>query len=832
MTEINIKLLDITSASDGDVLKYVAANGSVEYGAAPGAASINTHTVTVSGGVFYIDSTATPILSFEPGSTYKFDQSDASNASHPLRFSTVSDGTHNSGSEYTTNVTTSGTPGSSGAYTQIVISYSTPTLYYYCSNHSGMGSSSIVGNPDSAANDYSTYTTVTGLINTVQANVTALPDSAANDYSTYTTLSSLVDSTRATLEANDYATYTTVAGLINTVQANVTALPDSAANDYSTYTTLSGLINTVQSNVTALPDSAANDYATYTTLSNLIDGAQATLNANDYATYTTVTGLINTVQSNLTSVIGAAPTTLDTLAEIAAALENDANIAVTLTNAIGTVSANAATNATNIDKVQANLSVLPDSAANDYATYTTLSGLINTVQANVTALPDSAANDYSTYNTLSNLIDTVQDNVVATSNTTNNWVNSNDYSTYITVTANLYNTYTSLVSDINLVQGNVTSLTSTVDSADANLYNTYITVTGLIDTVQSNVTTNTNNINTVQSNLTAITSSDLNDVNTAGVSTGDFLLHDGVQFLPVNFATEVNTYADARISVASIQDLSDVDGIDTPANGDTLVFDGTDFGFVNFNSETNSLFDTRFATKSTTDLAEGTNLYFTDARAVSAVESANLNLGSNNITTTGKILYSNMYATEGDLPSATTYHGMFAHVHGTGKSYFAHGGNWIKLLDETNSTTDNLTEGSTNLYYTDARVNTHLNVSTATSNQVLSWSGSDYTWIDQSTGSSSTWSNVSSNVTAAAGDKLFVDTSANPITITLPASPAFGSEIRVIDIKGTSANNKITLDNNGNNIEGITDSLEVNINRAAFGLVFYDATEGWVFIEK
>ena len=32
------------------------------------------------------------------------------------------------------------------------------------------------------------------------------------------------------------------------------------------------------------------------------------------------------------------------------------------------------------------------------------------------------------------------------------------------------------------------------------------------------------------------------------------------------------------------------------------------------------------------------------------------------ITTTGKILYSNMYSTEGDLPNATTYHGMFAPV--------------------------------------------------------------------------------------------------------------------------------------------------------------------------
>ena len=82
---------------------------------------------------------------------------------------------------------------------------------------------------------------------------------------------------------------------------------------------------------------------------------------------------------------------------------------------------------------------------------------------------------------------------------------------------------------------------------------------------------------------------------------------------------------------------------------------------------------------------------------------ANLDGQSFNITTTGKILYSNVYATEGDLPSATTYHGMFAHVHATGKGYFAHGGNWIKLIDESSSDTDDLTEGSSNLYFTDAR---------------------------------------------------------------------------------------------------------------------------------
>ena len=53
--------------------------------------------------------------------------------------------------------------------------------------------------------------------------------------------------------------------------------------------------------------------------------------------------------------------------------------------------------------------------------------------------------------------------------------------------------------------------------------------------------------------------------------------------------------------------------------------------------------------------------------------------GSQDITTTGKVKFANVYSTEGDLPSASTYHGMFAHVHSTGLGYYAHGGSWIKL---------------------------------------------------------------------------------------------------------------------------------------------------------
>ena len=112
-----------------------------------GASSFTSYTVTVASGTnsygtgnkFYIDGSVSPTLSLTEGQIYRFDQSDNTNGTHPLRFSTTANGTHAGGSEYTTGVTTSGTPGSSGAYTQIEVASGAPTLYYYCTNHSGMG---------------------------------------------------------------------------------------------------------------------------------------------------------------------------------------------------------------------------------------------------------------------------------------------------------------------------------------------------------------------------------------------------------------------------------------------------------------------------------------------------------------------------------------------------------------------------------------------------------------------------------------------------------------------------------------------------------------------
>ena len=53
-----------------------------------------------------------------------------------------------------------------------------------------------------------------------------------------------------------------------------------------------------------------------------------------------------------------------------------------------------------------------------------------------------------------------------------------------------------------------------------------------------------------------------------------------------------------------------------------------------------------------------------------------------------KVQYTNVYTDFTNLPNATTYHGMFAHVHATGSAYFAHAGNWVKLANSSSFATD------------------------------------------------------------------------------------------------------------------------------------------------
>src|SRR5210317_182107 len=167
--------VNITSIADGNVLVWSSAQGRFNAGAAssgftagsdldqagadvqdvgyvghrsPDATVTQTLTVTVaaktsehyrfgqgSSNGYLIDGHEGPVLQLSPG-TYRFDQADSSNSGHPLLFYYDALKTR----AYTTNVTTAGTPGSSGAYTEILIEGATPTpLYYQCSSHDYMG---------------------------------------------------------------------------------------------------------------------------------------------------------------------------------------------------------------------------------------------------------------------------------------------------------------------------------------------------------------------------------------------------------------------------------------------------------------------------------------------------------------------------------------------------------------------------------------------------------------------------------------------------------------------------------------------------------------------
>jgi len=96
-------------------------------------------TVTVSGGNYLIDGTANQTITLVPSVTYRFDVSDSTNSSHPFRLATQVDGANSS--QFTTGVTVVGSK-----YVEVKLEQDAPsTLYYYCTNHSGMGGTINVG---------------------------------------------------------------------------------------------------------------------------------------------------------------------------------------------------------------------------------------------------------------------------------------------------------------------------------------------------------------------------------------------------------------------------------------------------------------------------------------------------------------------------------------------------------------------------------------------------------------------------------------------------------------------------------------------------------------
>ena len=289
------------------------------------------YAVTASGGNFLIDGEANATISFNPGIVYRFDLSDSSVSSHPFKLSTTEDGTHNSGSEYTTGKTSNGTQGSSGAYVEYTVNAATSDiLYYYCSSHSGMGGTVTVFGSSYGDADVQSYLSAgTGITlsgsGVIATTITQYADSDVQAYISAGTGIAINGSGEISTTITQYAdsdvqSYISAGSGIaingtGQISSTITQYADSDVQSYLSAgagITISGT-GQIASSITQYADS---DVASY-------------LTANSYATQSYVTTQVN-------NVIDSAPGALDTLNELAAALGDDANFSTTVTNSIAT----------------------------------------------------------------------------------------------------------------------------------------------------------------------------------------------------------------------------------------------------------------------------------------------------------------------------------------------------------------------------------------------------------------------------------------------------------------------------------------------------------------
>mgnify|MGYP001250855362 FL=1 len=95
-----------------------------------------------------------------------------------------------------------------------------------------------------------------------------------------------------------------------------------------------------------------------------------------------------------------------------------------------------------------------------------------------------------------------------------------------------------------------------------------------------------------------------------------------------------------------------------------------------------------------------------------------------------------------------------------------------------------------------------------------------------------TWEIKTSAFTAAASRGYFVDTSSAAITATLPSSAALGDTIRFVDHAAAFDTNNLTVARNSHKIQGAASDMTVATERAGFALVYVNAAQGWVLMEK
>ena len=285
-----------------DAVSTGSSNGSLDI-VADALEDERTFTVTAATGKFIIDGVDKPALTLHKGWTYTFDVSDASNATHPFRFYAGS-------SQYSTNVTVTGTQGQAGAKVQIVIPESQPSNFqYYCTNHSGMGNTiTVAEDPIKAVADIaSSVVTVGGIagnVTTVATNISNVNAAVSNQSNINAAVS---NATNINAAVSNAANITAVANnetninAVNNNSSNINAAVSNASNinaavsnatNINSVVTNASNINTVAgaiSNVNAVGNNISNVNSVHNNASNINSAVSNATNIN------TVSGSIGDV---------------------------------------------------------------------------------------------------------------------------------------------------------------------------------------------------------------------------------------------------------------------------------------------------------------------------------------------------------------------------------------------------------------------------------------------------------------------------------------------------------------------------------------------------------
>ncbi len=223
---------------------------------------------------------------------------------------------------------------------------------------------------------------------------------------------------------------------------------------------------------------------------------------------------------------------------------------------------------------------------------------------------------------------------------------------------------------------------------------------------------------------------------------------------------------------------------------------------------TNARADARIAAATTDDLSEGSsNLYFTNARADGRISAASIDDLSDVDTTTsapssGQVLKwdGSNFVPQNDV-SGDSAPNCFSTFAVSGQS---------NIAADSSSDTLTIAAGNNITLSTNASTDTLTINSTAVAGADISWQSSIKT----------------ADFTATAGEGYFVDASSASITVTAPSSPSLGDTVNIIDYAGNSATNAIVI-TSSNKILGADGDRQISTNFGSVQLLYSDATYGW-----